>query len=120
MSADTKISLQQYADEVLAPEYRQPLKTAEEMCALHGWGDPNSPQCCGAPIEIRSMIGDPYYAECKTCRKFGAAMDGPRFGKSSVRFLDGDRIDLDTERRWIVGYSPDESMPAREVAERGQ
>jgi hypothetical protein len=112
----TKITLQQYADEALSPEYRQPLKTADDVADHHGWGDPASPQCCGAKVGIRTIIGDPYYAECGVCHKFAATADGPSFGNASVRFIDTDKVDIDTDRRWIVGIAPqhDRAVTLRE------
>lgn len=98
-----KVSLQAHADETLAEKYRQLLKTAAQVIDANGWGDPDAPQCCGTPVAVKALIGDPYYAECETCGKFAVTADAPRFGKASVQFLDPEKIDLDTDARWIVG-----------------
>ena len=106
-----KISLQEYADQVVAPEFRQTLKSSEEVAELQGWGEPGSPTCCGNPVDVQSSIGCPYHAECKTCGKFAHAMDGPSFSESgsSVTFLDGDKVELATNGVWIIGVRPVET-----------
>lgn len=100
-----KKSLQQFADENIKPELRQNLKSAAEIAVAIGWGDPDKPVCCGQPVNVQSMIGSPYFAECEKCGKWAAAVDGPMFsnGGGVVQFLDPDKVDLDTDRRWIAG-----------------
>jgi hypothetical protein len=102
------MTLQEYADQCVAEEYRQPLKDIHGALAVHGW-DANPfpedyrPQCCGQPISIYSFLGDPYHGECKTCGKFIHAIDGPSFGNSYVTLMDSEKVDMDTEFRWIAG-----------------
>lgn len=59
-----KDSLQVYADKVTHPDFKQPLKTIEEALETMGWENVECPDCCGNPVEIRSMIGSAYYVEC--------------------------------------------------------
>jgi hypothetical protein len=100
-----KISLQQFADELVAPEYRQPLKTLAEALAAVCWDEVDRPTCCGAEVEINSFLGAPYFAQCKTCRRFIVDVTGPQFGNSWVTLPDEKKIDgLDTESRWIAGW----------------
>ena len=110
-----KISLQAFADSVLAAEYRQPLKSLRGALYAHGWHH-GFPDCCGQRVESQSMFGDAYYAECKCCGRFIADISGPHFSGGAVSFLDSDKVDLDTQVRWIVGRSP---TPSRAEGERG-
>lgn len=112
MSDDMK-TLQEWADSVVAPEYRQPLKTVREAVAAHGWEFQDKPVCCGQPIEIRAMFGDAYFGQCETCRKFVVDVAGPSFSQtgSSVSFIDRDKFPADTDwaRTWIAGQEVEES-----------
>ena len=106
----TLLTLQEYADQILTEEYRQPLKTIHEALKVHGWDvDPfpedYHPLCCGEPIDIKAFLGDPYHGECKKCGKFIHAMDGPSFGNSWVSTIDSEKVDITTESRWIAGLS---------------
>jgi hypothetical protein len=98
-------SLQEYADVAVAPEYRQPLKTLEEALAVHGWPLVDKPPCCGAETEVRGFLGSTYVAECRTCGRFVAdvSMPMPSERGSAMILLDPEKVDLDTERRWIAG-----------------
>src|SRR5580698_4076681 len=83
----TLLTLQEYADSIVAEGYRQPLKTIHEALAVHGWDvDPfpedYKPICCGHEVECRSFLGDAYMARCKTCGKFVLDVTGPSFGNS--------------------------------------
>jgi hypothetical protein len=99
------ISLQEFADESLALEYRQPLKTLEEACDVHGWAHIDKPICCGKEVEIQSCIGHAYFAQCQTCKKFILDVTGPKFSEtgSAVQFLDADKVQIDTDKRWAAG-----------------
>ena len=108
MSANlSKISAQQFADERIAPEYRQTLKTVSEACTANGWADVDHPICCGKPVEITTFIGSPYFAKCKICRKFIADVTGPSFGNSWVQTVSDEKVDMDTEALWIAGIGPE-------------
>lgn len=102
----SKISLQEYADSVVNQEYRQPLKTLQEAISENGWEAAN-PVCCGNQININSMIGFAYFAQCRVCGRFIADVAGPSFSEtgSSVRFIDQDKFTDDTDwtRTWIAG-----------------
>lgn len=110
----TLLTLQEYADKVVAEEYRQPLKTIHEALAVHGWdADPfpenYKPKCCGSEVTVRSFIGDPYSAECERCGKFIVDVTSPSFGNSWVSVPDSKQVDLETdfEHRWIAAaHSP--------------
>lgn len=101
-----KISAQEFADSIVAPEYRQPLKTLAECLDINGWEHVDRPTCCGSEIEIRSMIGAAYFAECPRCGKFAVEVTGPSFGNSSVAFIDPEKVDVDTDKLWITGQRP--------------
>lgn len=102
-TSKSRKSLQEFADEIVAPQYRQPLQTAQDVVIINGWQDVESPVCCGEIVTVESMLGSPYHAECRFCGKFARAVDGPNFTGGAVQFLDPDKVDLDTEHRWIVG-----------------
>ena len=98
-------SLQSFADEVVAAEFRQPLKTIQEAVESIGWEFVDRPICCGEPVEVSSMIG-PYFAECRTCGRFVRDITGPIFEKPWVcRTFDFKAFpnDTDWERSWIAG-----------------
>lgn len=98
----SKVSLQEYSDDVVAAQYRQPLLTVEDALAIHGWTlDP--PWCCGMPVEVRSFLGGAYHAECEVCGQFVHDVTGPSFGNSWINLIDTDRIDCNTPARWIAG-----------------
>jgi hypothetical protein len=98
-----KITLQEYADKVVAGEYRQPLKTVQEAVAAAGWEWADKPVCCGTQIEVRSFIGSAYMGECMACGRFIVDVSGPTFGNSWVNFPDSTKIELSVEQRWIAG-----------------
>lgn len=106
----SKISLQEYADSILAQEYRQPLKTLHEAMAENGWDEVDKPTCCEEQINIRSMMGLPYFAQCVVCGKFISDISSPKFSEtgSSVSFIDQDKFadDTDWNRTWIAGKQP--------------
>lgn len=108
----SKISLQQFATELVAPEFRQPLKTSEEALAALNWPLVDFPECCGAKVRVQSFIGSAYYAECEKCHKFMWNVTGPRFGNSWVSTPDPNLIDMNTEHRWITGVAPAEKQGA--------
>lgn len=89
-----KASVQELADALVAPEYRQPVKTLAEALNANGWQYVDRPICCGAEIEISSFIGSPYFAECKTCGKFIVDVTGPRFGNGHVNLPDDEKVNL--------------------------
>lgn len=101
----TMTTLQEYADEIVAPEYRQPLKTIREACEMVGWEFHDKPTCCGQYVTVRSFI-NAYHAECKSCGRFIRDMSGPMFGNSWVQFLDESKVDLNTDKSWITGICP--------------
>jgi hypothetical protein len=88
-----KVSIADYAAKIVAPEYQMPLMTVSEACEKVGWTFQDKPECCGAPIEIRSIFGDAYHGYCETCRRFIQDVLGPRFGNSWVQFIDTEKID---------------------------
>lgn len=102
------ITLQRYADETVHPDYKQPLKAIDEALDALGWAQVDKPECCGKPVEMRSMIGSVYHVECEICGKFAFNVTGPKFSDtgSSVSFLDGNKVDLDTQKVWITGIKP--------------
>ena len=97
------MSLQEWFDKMAAPEYKGPLYTAEEVCARFAWLI-DRPVCCGERVDVRSMIGSAYHAECKTCGKWMHDVS-VQFGNSWVQFPSDD-VDQDTPRRWIYAYGP--------------
>jgi len=103
VSSLTKISLQEYADGVVAPEYRQPLKTVEEACAANGWAFQERPVCCETAVTLRSFMGAAYFGQCSKCGKFIADVAGPSFGNSWVNLIDSTKVDMNTDRFWIAG-----------------
>lgn len=100
-------SLQEWADAVVAPAYRQPLKTVREAVAANGWEFADKPMCCGQPITTRSMFGDAHFGQCEACGLFIIDVTGPRFSEtgSSVSFVDIEKFPADTDwaRTWING-----------------
>ena len=106
-----KISAQEYADQVVAAEFQQPLKTLAECLDRNGWEHVDRPECCGSPIEIRAMFGSAYFVQCKTCGKFAADVTGPSFGNASVCFIDPEKVDVDTDKLWIAGVQSDGEVP---------
>lgn len=98
-----KISLQQYADEVVGERWKQPLKSLADALTANGWELVDRPKCCGAEVHIDSFLGSPYYADCKACGKFVLDVRAPKFGDGCVRLLDDDKVDLDSQACWIVG-----------------
>jgi len=104
--SDTR-TLQQFADAIVAPAYRQPLKTVREAVAANGWEFQDKPVCCGQPITTRAMFGDAYFGQCDICRLFIVDVTGPSFSEtgSSVSFIDRDKFPEDTDwaRCWIAG-----------------
>jgi len=101
-----KAPVQEVADDILAPEFRQPVKTLGEALDVLGWEHIDKPICCGSEVTIRSLLGSAYFAQCRTCKKFVLDVTGPKFEGGSVRFMDGDKVDLETDRRWIAGVEP--------------
>lgn len=101
-----RIDLQSYADKVLDPAYRQPLKSLEDALSALDWPNEDRPKCCGQDVSIRSFLGGAYFAQCECCKKFIADIAGPTFGNSWVNFLDGEKVDIDTPVRWICGTEP--------------
>lgn len=86
-----KATLQEYADDALRTEYRQPLKTLQEACENVGWEFVDAPTCCGEIVSVHSFIG-PYYAERKHCGRFVYDVSGPQFkGRGAVFFINSDR-----------------------------
>ena len=106
----SKISLQDYADSILDLEYRQPLKTLQEAMAENGWELVDKPTCCEEQINIRSMMGLPYFAQCTVCGKFISDISSPKFSETgpAVSFIDQDKFadDTDWNRTWIAGKQP--------------
>lgn len=98
-------TLQEYADDIVAPEFRQPLKTLEEACKANGWEYVDSPKCCGKPIVVHSFLG-PYFATCEECGRFARDVSAPQFGNGCAFCVDSDKVDVDTDVRWISGIAP--------------
>ena len=98
-----RISLQEYADKIVDPQYRQPLKTLAEAVAANGWEYVDHPICCGEAVSIRDFLGSPYFAECKKCGRFLVDISGPTFGNSWINLPDNNKIVLDIDERWIAG-----------------
>ena len=97
-------TLQEYADDVVAERYRQPLKTVEEACAAIGWPFVDRPECCGREVKVTAFLGGAYFAECETCGRFIRDMTAPVFGNSAAYVLSDEKVsDLSTDRRWIAG-----------------
>lgn len=109
MTPETK-TLQEWADAIVAPAYRQPLKTVREAVTANGWEFADKPICCGAPITTRSMFGDAHFGQCEACGLFIVDVTGPQFSESgsSVSFIDTDKFPADTDwtRTWIAGKEP--------------
>lgn len=101
-----KATAQAYADDMLAPEFKQPLKTVLQACEVHGW-DADTPTCCGSRVVVRDFIGSPYFAECKTCGRFVLDVTGPRFGNGHVRTIDTELVDVSSDKLWIAGQQPE-------------
>jgi hypothetical protein len=93
-----KISLQEFADDILDPEDRQQLKTPQEVADANGWTTEAETMCCGARVLVSSILDFAYYVRCATCGKFASTVAG-----EYTPFLDGERIDLNTESRWYTG-----------------
>lgn len=108
-----KATLQSYADDVLADAYRQPLKTVDEALAEVGWPIEDQPSCCGDPVETRAFLGGAYHAECGKCGRFIHDMTGPSFSENggSCFLIDGEKVDVLTEHRWIGGMAPAKDEP---------
>ena len=58
--------------------------------------------CCGTPVEIQSWLGDAVAAHCKTCGAAIADVTGPVWSGGGVSFVDPDKINVETEARWVV------------------
>jgi hypothetical protein len=119
----TLATLQEYADESVAEPYRQPLKTIHEALAVHGWDieplpEDYKPICCGVPVACRSFLGSAYVAECETCGRFIADVTAPSFGNSCVVLCDSEKVDVETERRWIAGQRVPESCAKSNVGRK--
>ena len=98
-------TLQRYADDILKPEYVQPLKTVEDACKAVGWEFAERPVCCGQEVECRSFIIGAYEAECSVCGALIHDISGPQFGNGHVRTLDAEQFDpgaLEVAERWIA------------------
>jgi hypothetical protein len=123
----TLMTLQEYADQSVAEQYRQPLKTIHEALSIHGW-DANpfpedyKPVCCGSEVSIRSFLGGPYFVQCESCKRFLVDVTGPSFGNSWISLPDGDKIDLETdvEHRWIAGQELPATEPTKSLAREGE
>lgn len=109
MTHETK-TLQEWADVMVAPAYRQPLKTVREAVEANGWEFVDKPICCGAPITLRSMFGAAYFGQCESCGLFVVDVTGPQFSESgsSVSFIGTDKFPPNTDwtRTWIAGKEP--------------
>lgn len=110
-------TLQEYADDIVAPQYRQPLKTVEEACGAVGWQFVDKPICCGKPVEVTAFLGSAYFAECDQCGRFIRDVSGPQFGNATCYLPSADKIsDIDSECRWIAGIRPTADKIAAEEA----
>lgn len=58
--------------------------------------------CCGAPVTVSSFLGGAHYARCETCGAAIADVTGPQYGNGSMSFMDSDKVDMETEKRWVV------------------
>lgn len=104
--SETK-TLQAWADGIVAPAYRQSLKTVREAVEANGWEFADKPVCCDQPTTMRAMFGDAYFAQCEVCGRFIVDVTGPMFSESgsSVSFIDTEKFPADTDwnRSWIAG-----------------
>lgn len=104
-----KMSLQEYTDQIVSEQYKQPLKHINEALGSVGWGsmpdgvDEYYPECCGKNVDITTFIGSAYHAQCLVCGKFIHDVRGPSFGNSWVNVIDSNKIDCDTKLAWISG-----------------
>ena len=96
-------TLQEMADDIVAPKYRQPLKTMDEALAGVGWEKVDRPKCCGEEVDVQAFLGAAYFAQCDACGKFIRDIAGPMFGDGHVSMPDGDKVDLGTDKTWICG-----------------
>lgn len=62
--------------------------------------------CCGSPVEIQSWLGGAVAAKCETCGAAIADVTGPVYRNGSVSFMDSDKVDMETELRWVVIEKP--------------
>lgn len=104
---DPRMTLQEYADSVLAEEFRQPLKSFEDACASLGWPSDRPPVCCHAAVEVLQWNGDFYKLLCERCGKFIADVLGPSVVDDQICMPDHSKIseDVDWSIRWIAGIS---------------
>lgn len=100
-------SIQDLADEILKPEYRQPVKTIDEAFEAIGWEYVNRPNCCGSPVNIRIFLGAVDSAECSCCGRFVYRVLAPDFGNSWVSIPEN--FDHDDPKQWVSGQKVDES-----------
>jgi len=95
------MTLQEWFNEMAAPEYKAELLSAEEICAKFAWLI-DRPVCCGQLVEVRNFIGASYHAECKICGKWMHDVS-VQFGNAWVQFLP-EHVDDNTPKRWIYSY----------------
>jgi hypothetical protein len=96
-------TVQEMVDTIVAPLYRQPVKTLAEALDALGWEHVDKPTCCGSEVRIRSFLGDAYFVQCDVCKKFAVDVAGTSFGNGSVTLTDPKKVDLSTGRTWIAG-----------------
>lgn len=113
MEAPTKMTMQQLADQRLAPEYRQPVKTLAECLDQLGWEHVDRPICCGKEVEITSMLGAAYKAFCPACEKFAFDVFGPEYSESggAIYFVDHEKYDTDDSKSWVCGQRKSAVQP---------
>lgn len=69
--------------------------------------------CCGAEVEVSSMLGDAYAARCKTCGASIYNVLRPSFGNSWVSFPDPDKVDTEDPLCWAA--TPGTAVETAEV-----
>lgn len=105
------LTLQEFADARVAPEYRQPLKTAAEAMRALEWPEADFPECCGQPVKVTGFLGCADLGECVVCGKFMANAFGPEFGNAWVSLPNLDGMEGDPDRCWITGVRKPEFRP---------
>jgi hypothetical protein len=58
--------------------------------------------CCEKEVDVDSFLGAAYQAKCSVCGSAIASVLAPAFGRSSVAFLDSDKVDVEDPEHWVV------------------
>ena len=91
-----KLTLQEYVDMQVKPEYRQKLKTVREAVLEVGWVWEEYPSCCGKKVEIENWLGVTDKAWCEVCGRTVASVLGPCWSAKGncVKILDSEKVDV--------------------------